>query len=264
MVRSINCATVALALASLISTTFAGTYQPTKDTFFRNSDATLIRGSDTFGRIRDVNTATYLSDFDRAAIETEVRTIIGKPVGALTQSDMAGVEFHWFVKPNGPSQLALDSRYAPTTFQTQSGSGWTEANSSDGFFDVTGAVQWKDTSGNNIASAANAWPQRANNTGIADASTYPVWGGVATDPPAYRDWLLPDLVEFNFLTSPDAAGLAFIQYTNTSNNIDVYSREAAVGNQPYLVVQAAAIPEPASLGLLSLGSLLLLRRRRSA
>jgi hypothetical protein len=267
MIRSISCA-VALTVATFASTSYAGIYQPTKDTFLYNAATfgepnTTVRGSDATGRVaRDVNTAFYLSDFDRAAIESEVRTIIAKPVGALTLGDMAGVEFHWFVKPFQPSQVGLDSLYAPTTLQTASGSGWTESGASDGFFNVATSTQWLNEAGDNtVASIAGAWPQRNNHTGVGNPNE--AWGGTADGPQPHRDWLLPDLVEFNFLTSPNAAGLAFIQNTNTSNNLFSFSREAAnEADRPFLVV--APIPEPTSLGLLAVGGLALLGRPRRA
>src|SRR5688572_13300706 len=84
----------------------AGVYEPTRDTFFRESGSdatndTLVRGGDLTNRgAKFANIAFYLTDFDRAAITAEVRAISGNLANPLTLADMATVHLDWHIKAN--------------------------------------------------------------------------------------------------------------------------------------------------------------------
>jgi hypothetical protein len=286
MVRTYLGTALAVAcLGTFTSNSLAdGTYLPTKDTFFREqgsvagNDSVVFGASATNRGARDINLAFYLSDFDRAAIIADVRAISGNTLNPLTLADMATVQLHWMVKANlsaegesvAQNQGYLDAAYSVSTLQTKTPN-WTETNSTNNWVNWTGdaltSTRWQDLSSADIVPSGtsgainNKWHQR-----IDQADPLTVWGGTApadgSDLP-HRDWVLSDALALDFLANPDVAGLAFIGDTNNSKNIEFWSREAAnVADRPFLVVTSAAVPEPASLGLLSIGGLMLLRRRR--
>jgi hypothetical protein len=261
----------------------AGVYEPTRDTFFRESGSdatndTLVRGGDVTNRgAKFTNVAFYLTDFDRAAITAEVRAISGNAANPLTLADMAAVHLDWHIKANlgaegenqAQNQANLNRGYAPTVFQSQ-GQDWSEGESTNNWAVWGGAGdpgnrRFRDANGNEILPGTNvgavftAPGQAARNPRMAPEA----WGGTAPDNPnedlPHRPWRLSDDLALAYLTDPDVVGLTMIELTNQGGNLEFWSREAAAANRPFLVV----VPEPAAFSILALGSLLLLRRRRT-
>ena len=284
MQRALLRAAVVAVLASGVAAASAdaGVYEPTRDTFFRESGSdatndTLARGADLTNRgAKFANIAFYLSDFDRAAITAEVRAISGNLAGPLTLADMATVHLDWHIKANlgaegenqAQNQANLDRGYAPTVFQSQ-GQDWSEAEATNNWAIWQGAGdpdnrRFRDADGNEILPGANvgavftAAGRAARNPRMAPEA----WGGTAPENPnedlPHRAWRLSDDLAFAYLTDPDVVGLTMIELVNQGGNLEFWSREAAAENRPFLVVT----PEPTALGILALGSLMLLRRRR--
>jgi hypothetical protein len=275
-----------VCFGSVASSAFAVTYLPTKDTFFRNTGVQATNDSNVLGAsasnrvAKDINTAFYLSDFDRAAITTQVKAIAGE-VGALTLADMATVQLHWMVKANlgaegenpTQNQSNLDAKYSPTTLQTKTPN-WTEAGSTNNWVNWTGtagtSTRWQDLSGTDMTTSdASGEINSRFHLRFDQSDPLQVWGGTADlsdsnlDLPQ-RDWLLSNALAFDFLTDPNVAGLAFIGDTNNATNMEIWSNDAAnSADRPFLVV-VAAVPEPASIALLGVGALVLIRRRRTA
>src|SRR5687768_4745292 len=151
----------------------AGVYEPTRDTFFRESGSdltndTLARGGDRTNRgAKFANIAFYLSDFDRAAITAEVRAVSGNAAGPLTLADMATVQLHWFIKANlgaegenqAQNQANLNRGYAPTVFQSF-GQDWSEAEATNNWAvwqgeGDPGNRRFRDANGNEILPGTN-------------------------------------------------------------------------------------------------------------
>ena len=285
MQKTFYAAVAALGAGIVASSVEAAIYAPTRDTFFREAGAdatndTLARGANLTNRgAKFTNIAFYLSDFDRAAITAEVRAISGNLVNPLTLTDMAAVQLHWNIKANlgaegenqAQNQANLDRGYAPTVFQSQ-GQDWSEAEATNNWAVWQGAGdpdnrRFRDANGAEILPGANVG---AVFTAAGQAARNPrmpaqTWGGTAPADPnedlPHRDWILSDDLELAYLTDPDVVGLTMIELVNQGGNLEFWSREAAVANQPFLEV--TPVPEPTSLALLALGSLILRRRRRA-
>jgi hypothetical protein len=209
-----------------------------------------------------------------------VRAISGNAANPLTLADMATVHLDWYIKANlgaegesqAQNQVNLDRGYAPTVFQSQ-GQDWTEAESTNNWAIWGGAGdpgnrRFRDANGNEILPGANVG---AVFTAAGQAARTPrmaaqAWGGLApvnpNDDLPHRDWLLSDDLALTYLTDPDVVGLTMIELINQGGNMEFWSREAAVADRPFLVV--TAVPEPAALSVLALGSLMFLRRRRTS
>src|ERR1035437_4141103 len=239
MVRFISGTVLAVACSGIVtSSALAGTYAPTKDTYFRNTGVSgtndsTAHGSDTTNRgAKDVNSAFYLSDFNRAAITAEVKSIAGE-AGALTLADMATVQLHWMVKANlsaegetvAQNQTNLNARYSVTDLQTDTPN-WTEAASTGNYVNWTGtagtSTRWKDLAGLDITNndAGGEINQRYH-LRFDQADPLTAWGGTAppdgSDLPQ-RDWVLSNALALDFLTNPNVAGLAFIGDTSNATN----------------------------------------------
>jgi hypothetical protein len=250
-----------LAIASL-SAADVTTYQPTRDTFMRGG-TTDLHGLDANGRASKTSLDFYLADFDRAAIRASIEAQLGHP---LTAADMVNVKLKWNLFSNDFQGYQPQAMSRPAVFQgTQD---WTEGDATmgatKGFAHYEPANpannrQWARNDGTPVAGFLNL--DKVQN------AVFEEWGGQAY---TYRTWTLDDNVAYSYLTDPRSLGL-FLNATDTTpygdpvnySNTEVYSKDTSnVSRRPFLEV--TVVPEPTALGVLGVGSIGFLSRRRRA
>jgi hypothetical protein len=249
-------------LSASLASADVTTYEPNRDTFMRGG-TTDLHGTDANGRASKAFLDFYIADFDRAAIRTHIEGQLGHP---LTAADMADVKLKWNLFSNDFQGYQPQSMSRPAVFQGTTD--WTEGTNATlgatkGFahYDPSGAtpnLQWTRNDGTAVAGFINL--DKVRNAAFEE------WGG---EPYTYRTWTLDDNVAYSYLTDPNSLGLYLDAIDNTPfgdtvnyNNTEVFSRDTAnVSRRPFLEV--TVVPEPTGSGVLGLGVVqVLLRRRR--
>jgi hypothetical protein len=252
---------IALMSASLAKAAVTN-YAPIQDTYMRGG-LTDLHGTSTNGRASKAFLDFYLSDFDRFAIVNAIQLELGH---ALTLGDFGEIEISWNLFSNDfqgyqPTSLSRVAVFQGTQAWIEGSNATNGATKGFALYDPAqpgNSLMWRDRSGNSVATFLNL--DKVEN------AIFEEWGG---SPYTYREWVLDDFVAFTYLTDPLSLGL-FLNASDFGNdgnelakynNTEVYSRETTnTSRLPFLKV--TVVPEPAALGLLGLGVLLIAQRRR--
>ena len=260
-----------LIVAMIASIATADQFLPTRDTWGYSTSLTATNGlSGTALRSNkgngnpywNVNGGYVLIDFDKPTVLSYVETQLGHPGVAPTLAEMANVQISLSIEGRNDNSL-LGKHGVPAVVESTS-TGWNEATCNYEYADSVALTPWTDLNGNVLGTATATdgvyamW--QAENAGLTGGmprnATATLWNAINT----YTTFPLDASVALTYLTNPKSIGLMFVTdgTTNIANNGGVFLRESGASTTPYLTV---TVPEPATLSLLVIGGLAMIRRR---